>query len=120
MHKVLGDGGLELTRRRAVDPLMAHVPEVTSRTTAVEYAQAAIEKLKGADFSHSVHGMADPCDVYGIECDGKGWWVKLTIETVEEPGKGEPKRRQVLVVSFHPPDRRFKTVNGKEFVPWDE
>lgn len=126
VKKAVTEGRIQLTESRAVNPLICDAPGVQNRMGAMNYAKAAILDLNGTDFSHCLPGMADFCDVYGVERDGKHWWVKITM--METPGqtsseakagaRGKKKAKQVLVISFHKPEQPFKTVGGKELRPW--
>lgn len=121
VKKALAQGGLELTERRAVDPLIQHEASVVDRSSALAHVKPIIDTLKGTDFSHTVQAMQNVSDVYGIQIGGRDWWVKLTLqEVVNTPtgSAGATKTRQVLVISFHPPEREFKTVGGLELKPW--
>jgi hypothetical protein len=45
----------------------------------------------------------DIADEYGINIEGTGWYIKLCIDrTVPE----------VVVISFHPPERPMRTAAG--------
>ncbi|OGQ84735.1 MAG: hypothetical protein A2289_23020 [Deltaproteobacteria bacterium RIFOXYA12_FULL_58_15] len=116
-------GGIELTQTRAIDPLVRHELGVTDRTSAIAHAKQIVASLKGTDFSHTVQAMQSISDVYGVQISGRDWWIKLTLQEVEvkatDKTKGKrPTHKQVLVVSFHPPEREFKTVGGLELKPW--
>ena len=39
-------------------------------------------------------------------------------EVDSQPANGKKKSKQALVISFYEPERRFKTVVGKELKPW--
>jgi hypothetical protein len=56
--------------------------------------------------------MRSVSDVYGVQINGRDWWIKLTLEEVESD------KKHVLVISFHPPEREFTTVAGLELKPW--
>ena len=121
VKKALAHGGLELTERRAIDPLIQQEAGVVDRRSAVAHVTAIVHGLKGTDFSHTVRAMQNISDVYGVQVGGRDWWIKLTLQQGEGASKGPgrvTKAQQVLVISFHPPEREFKTVGGLELKPW--
>ena len=119
----LRKGGIELTQTRAIDPLIRHEPSVADRTSAIAHVKQIVASIKGTDFSHTVHAMQSISDVYGVQIAGRDWWIKLTLQEVEVESMRKTKSKQaitkrVLVVSFHPPERKFETVGGLELKPW--
>ena len=119
----LRKGGIELTQTRAIDPLIRHELGVADRTSAIAHAKQTIASLKGTDFSHTVQAMQSISDVYGVQIAGRDWWVKLTLRQANVNATGKTSgtkatNKQVLVVSFHPPEREFNTVGGLELKPW--
>ena len=118
VKKALKGGGLELTKARAIDHLLRHESSVVDRRTAVAFVRPIIDGLKGTDFSHTVNAMHNISDVYGVQINGRDWWVKVTLEDkpvvqAKSSGKAKGKKtviKHVSVISFHPPEREFKTV----------
>ncbi|MEE8409788.1 MAG: hypothetical protein V3T05_09300 [Myxococcota bacterium] len=107
--------GLELTESKAVEPIIASMPDVVDRKGAVAYVRDAILALTAGDFSHSVPAMRDEADVYGVRKDDRDWFVKVTLQEVADASGKQTK--QVLVVSFHEPKKPFRTLKG-ELKPW--
>ena len=69
-------------------------------------AQQMLQMLQADDYDHSVHLPNPPADadVYGFECDGEQWYVKLYIDVEFEP----PHEAFLAIVSFH--TERLKKV----------
>lgn len=59
----------------------------------------AIAGLTNDNFSDTLHERSPPADVYGVSLERVGWYVKLAIV-----------KDRLVVISFHPPERRLKTV----------
>jgi len=68
--------------------------------TAATKAQAVIADLTERQFAHTLQ-QTDICDVYGVRLDGKGWYVKLTIDDL------------LVIVSLHPLEKPLKTNAGE-------
>ncbi len=94
--------------RRSVDTVML-VYEKIARVKTVQEAEDfildGILRLTARNFQKSVIQWGDPtcvADVYGLLHDELPWYVKFRLD---EKGILEE-------ISFHPPDRAFKTVGG--------
>ena len=69
---------------------------------AKEFILAGIRALKDGDFVDHNYQWETTHDIYGIVVDGRPWYVKFCID-----GDGDLSQ-----VSFHPPERELKTVDG--------
>jgi hypothetical protein len=61
-----------------------------------------IESLTERDFVETKQ-QCDPCDVYVVVIDKRGWYVKLTLLP-----------EKVVFISFHPLDHPLRTARGHE------
>lgn len=61
---------------------------------------AAIQILTADNFCETVQLIYDRADVYGINIQSTGWYVKLCIDH-DTP--------EVAVISFHPPEHPMRT-----------
>jgi len=59
--------------------------------------------LMMSQYAETVELTWDVADVYGVQIDGEGWYLKIAIDE-EQP--------EVAVISFHPLERRLKTRGG--------
>lgn len=70
-------------------------------------ARAELARLTPNDFCMRWQENNSPnMDVYGIECDGIGIYLKVYIE-----------KRAVKIASFHPPDDVLTTIAGRTLRP---
>ena len=83
---------------RALDLL---VPSLTY-TAALGFVAAAIRMLTVDNFHKTV------ADEYGLSIEGVGWYIKLCID------RSIP---EVVVISFHPPERPMRTKAGMIIPP---
>jgi Motility quorum-sensing regulator, toxin of MqsA len=74
----------------------------SSFAQALDAARSMIESLTGRDFVETKQ-QRDPCDVYVVAIDKRGWYVKLTLLP-----------EQVILISFHPLERPLRTARGHE------
>ena len=86
---------------------------VLSRTRALNFFEAddkAVATAKHIIAGLSADQFADTllqpakCDVYGVQIDGGGWYLKLTIDP--QPPEG------LIVISLHPLEKPLKTNTG--------
>ena len=78
------------------------VPPLTY-AEATGFVAAAVHMLTVDNFHATVQLTYDIADEYGINIEGTGWYIKLCIDrTVPE----------VVVISFHPPERPMRTAAG--------
>jgi len=73
-----------------------------SFTEAKRFICDTICDLTEGNFSSTVPAPPPPADVYGVERQGTGWYIKVKIES--------PRLR---IVSFHPPEHPFRIANGE-------
>src|SRR5262245_1882806 len=88
-------------RTSAMDHLIA---ERGTYLAGVAFAVEVIQSLTEDDFVEPAHLSRDDTDVYGKVVDGKGWYIKLTIE--------DGFTEKLLVISFHPPRFPLRTRGG--------
>lgn len=98
VKRLVTAGKFSLSRTRAQDFL---IPPRTLRE-ARRYVAAALQSLSVENFEKSMQLRDDMSDVYGLNVDGTGWYIKLCIDD-----QGE-----VDVISFHPPEHPIRTRAG--------
>jgi len=86
-------------RGRALDLLMTSL----SYDEAYGFVSAAVQALSVDNFHRTVPLTYDIADEYGLSLDGTGWYIKLYIDH-DVP--------EVVVISFHPPQRPMRTKAG--------
>jgi len=74
-----------------------------SYSQALGFVAAAIQLLTVDHFYGTVQLTYDVADEYGINIESTGWYIKLCID------RGVP---EVVVISFHPPERAMRTKAG--------
>lgn len=99
VKRLVAAGKLTVMRGRALNLL---VPPMTY-AGAVGFVAAAIQLLSVDNFHSSVSLTYDVGDVYGLNVDGVGWYIKLCIDQ-DVP--------EVAVISFHPPEHAMRTKAG--------
>lgn len=87
--------GLHLSKTKAESSF-------SSFAQALHAARSMIESLTLRDFVETKQ-QRDPCDVYVVAIDKRGWYVKLTLLP-----------EQVILISFHPLERPLRTARGHE------
>lgn len=70
---------------------------------AMKFVAAAVLMLTVDNFHATVRLTYDVADEYGINIEGTGWYLKLCID------RSVP---ELVVISFHPPERPMRTVAG--------
>ena len=99
VKRLVAAGDFMVMKGRAFDLL---VPPLTY-AAALGFIAAAIQMLTVDNFHKSVQLTYDVADEYGLNIDGVGWYIKVCIDrTVPE----------VVVISFHPPERPMRTRAG--------
>lgn len=93
VKQLADEGRLLLSKTKA----QAFFPDPVTATTK---AQGVIADLTERHFAHTLR-QVDICDVYGVRLDGKGWYLKLTIDGL------------LVIVSLHPLDKPLKTNSGE-------
>lgn len=78
------------------------VPPLTY-AEAMGFVATAVQLLTIENFHATVQLTYDIADEYGVTIDGTGWYIKLCID------RSVP---EVVVISFHPPERPMRTVAG--------
>ena len=73
---------------------------------AIAFAKRLTRLLEVENFSETLKLSTDTADVYGIEVDGTGWYVKLYIDTYE------PNAPEASFISLHPLERALQTNAG--------
>lgn len=72
---------------------------------AYEAARCAIADLDVGQFCDTEQLVVDLADVYGIELDGRGWYLKVAVdEDIEDS--------IVIVISLHPLKWPMRTNGG--------
>ena len=74
-----------------------------SYVEALSFVAAAIQLLTVDNFHATVSLTYDVADEYGINIENTGWYIKLCID------RSVP---EVVVISFHPPERPMRTRAG--------
>lgn len=87
--------GLQLSKTKAQ-------ASFSTFAAALHAARSMIESLAERDFVETKQ-QCDPCDVYVVVLDKRGWYVKLTLLP-----------EQVILISFHPLERPLRTARGHE------
>jgi len=87
--------GLHLSKTKAA-------ASFSSFAMALVAARSMIEALTERDFVETKQ-QRDPCDIYVVVIDTRGWYVKLTLLP-----------QQVILISFHPLERPLRTARGHE------
>ncbi len=90
--------GLHLSRTKAE-------ASFSSLIQALAAARSMIDSLTERDFVETKQ-QRDPCDVYAVAIEERGWYVKLTLLP-----------EQVIVISFHPLEHHIWTARGHEVKP---
>ena len=80
---------------------LAMFDDVASARSAI---RAAIAGLSALAFAHTVEMPSGPFDVYGVEREDGGWYLKLALLQVQG--------RRLFVVSFHPLEFPLATSGG--------
>jgi hypothetical protein len=90
-------GRVEFFRTSARDHLRSKYGD---ERTGIARAVAILRNLHPSDYEHSRHLPNPPteADVYGVECDGEQWYIKLFIDVDLRP----PHDSILKVISFHP------------------
>lgn len=99
VKRLVASGKFMLMRGRALNLL---VPPLTY-TEALRFVAAAVQLLSVDNFHSSVQLTYEMADVYGLNVDGVGWYIKLCID------QSVP---EVTVISFHPPEHAMRTKAG--------
>jgi hypothetical protein len=97
--QLLAAGRVRLNRRKSSDIVQELLD--LSPLAADSFIFAVVTGLGEADFAHTVTEKAPPADVYGVFVDGRGWYVKIAIDS-----------RLLLVISCHPPEAPLRTHSG--------
>ena len=72
-------------------------------TEAMVFVATAIQMLTADNFCETVDLARDTADVYGLNIQNTGWYIKLCID---------PDVPAVAVISFHPPMYPMTTPAG--------
>src|SRR5262245_48828798 len=99
VKKLVTAGAFMVMKGRGLSLL---VPQLTY-VEAMGFVPAAIQLLTIDNFYGTVQLTYDVADEYGINIDGTGWYIKLCID------RDVP---EVVVISFHPPERPMRTKAG--------
>ena len=99
VKKLVAAGAFMAMKGRGLSLL---VPPLTY-VEAMGFVAAAIQLLTVDNFHGTVQLTYDVADEYGINIDGTGWYIKLCID------RDVP---EVVVISFHPPERSMRTKAG--------
>lgn len=76
----------------------------SSRFVAERAARQVIAALTPGQYVHTENLMTGPADVYGVDIDGTGYYLKLYIDE---------RAPEVVVVSLHPPEHPLRTRDGR-------
>lgn len=99
VKQLVAAGDFMVMKGRALDLL---VPPFTY-AAALGFIAAAIQMLTVDNFHKSVQLTYDVADEYGLTIDGVGWYIKVCIDRMVP---------EVVVISFHPPQRPMRTKAG--------
>jgi hypothetical protein len=99
VKKLVAAGAFTVMKGRGLALL---VPPLTYRE-AMGFIAAALQMLTADNFCETVQLTYDTADVYGINIQSTGWYVKLCIDH-DTP--------EVAVISFHPPEHPMRTPAG--------
>jgi hypothetical protein len=99
VKKLVAAGAFTVMKGRGLALL---VPPLTYRE-AMGFVATAIQMLTADNFCETVQLTYDMADVYGINIQSTGWYVKLCIDH-DTP--------EVAVISFHPPEHPMRTRAG--------
>jgi len=81
-----------------------------TRAACLRAARTTVAALTQRDFVETLQQNPDLCDVYAVQREGNGWYVKLTL--IEEPA-GEV----VMLLSLHPLEHPIQTASGHQVTP---
>src|SRR5438874_94986 len=82
----------------------------STRAACLLAARATVAGLTRRHFVETKQQNPDVCDVYAVQMDGKGWYVKLTML---EERDGEV----VMLMSLHPLEHEIRTASGHKVTP---
>lgn len=99
VKKLVGAGAFMVMKGRGLALLM---PPLTY-TEAMVFVATAIQMLTADNFCETVDLARDTADVYGLNIQNTGWYIKLCID---------PDVPAVAVISFHPPMYPMTTPAG--------
>lgn len=71
---------------------------------AREAVQKAVATLDESNFAETLKLSKHVADIYGVDSDDGGWYLKLTVIDTDGP--------EVLIISFHPLEHPIKTNGG--------
>lgn len=80
---------------------------------AREFIIQGVLTLKDENFYQRGRQWEMVTDIYGLIYDGHHWYVKLGVQD-EETADGKTKEPWLQEISFHPPEKPFKTLGGIE------
>jgi hypothetical protein len=89
-----------ITQTLALEPVMARLD--LTEPEARRWILALVVDLMPHDFAETLTAKAPPADVYGVQRQGCGWYVKVALE---------PSGR-LVVISCHPPTGPLRTRLG--------
>ncbi|MBI3556683.1 MAG: type II toxin-antitoxin system MqsR family toxin [Deltaproteobacteria bacterium] len=111
VFRLIADGSYWFSARPRSSYAVIKAYGSSGKTLSADEAEAFILKAIGdlteGHFCESVLQWNDPkciADVYGLIYDERPWYVKFRIDSEE----GETLEE----ISFHPPEKEMKTVNG--------
>lgn len=71
---------------------------------AEAFIRDRVLSLRPEHFAHTLTNQPPPADVYGLEYEGRGWYIKVTIHATAG--------RHLAVISCHPPTDPLRTRAG--------
>ena len=99
VKRLVAAGAFDVMKGRGLSLL---VPPMTYEA-ALGFVSAAIQLLTADNFHATVKLTYDVADEYGINIEGTGWYIKVYID------RDVP---EVVVISFHPPERPLRVKAG--------